>query len=84
MVGSIFELLLTDLMREGWTEQACGEKLHLPHATDKCTTQAAELQSYNAAKLYCEQVRELQLTVEKRMAVWLKMPFPCGSDFSWD
>ena len=28
--------------------------------------------------------RELQLTVERRMAVWLKMPFPYGSEFAWD
>eukprot|EP00900_Chrysochromulina_parva_P021260 jgi/Chrpa1/3768/Chrysochromulina_OHIO_Genome00018395-RA len=50
MVGSIFELVLTDLQREGWHEEA----------------------------------RELQQTVEKRMAVWLKMPFPYGSEFAWD
>ena len=50
MVGSIFELLLTDLIREGWTAEA----------------------------------RALQETVEKRMAVWLKMPFPYGSEFAWD
>ena len=48
--GSIFELLLSDLMLEGWTSEA----------------------------------EQLQLTVEKRMAVWLKMPFPYGSEFSWD
>ena len=50
MVGSVFELVLTDLIREGWDAEA----------------------------------RELQLAVEKRMAVWLKMPFPYGSEFSWD
>ena len=50
MVGSIFELLLTDLRREGWSTEAA----------------------------------ELQRTVEQRMAVWLKMPFPYGSEFSWD
>ena len=50
MVGSVFELLLSDLIREGWTEEA----------------------------------KEMQLTVERRMAVWLKMPFPYGSEFAWD
>ena len=42
MVGSIFELVLSDLWREGWDEQA----------------------------------KTLQLTVERRMAVWLKMVTP--------
>jgi len=50
MVGSVFELLLTDLWREGWEREA----------------------------------RALQETVERRMAVWLRMPFPYGSEFSWD
>jgi hypothetical protein len=50
MVGSVFELVLSDLIREGWEYQA----------------------------------RELQEAVEKRMGVWLKMPFPYGSEFSWD
>ena len=50
MVGSIFEMILSDLIREGWANEA----------------------------------RELQDTVERRMAVWLKMPFPYGSEFSWD
>ena len=50
MVGSVFELVLTDLYREGWLEAA----------------------------------RELQLSVERRMATWLKMPFPYGSEFAWD
>lgn len=50
MVGSVFELLLTDLMREGWTDE----------------------------------VRELQATVERRMSVWLRMPFPYGSEFPFD
>ena len=31
-----------------------------------------------------DEARELQQTVEKRMAVWLKMPFPYGSEFAWD
>ena len=50
MVGSVFELLLADLWREGWEKEA----------------------------------RQVQETVEKRMATWLKMPFPYGSEFSWD
>ena len=50
MVGSIFELLLTDLSVEGWTSEA----------------------------------RELQEMIEHRMSVWLKMPFPYGSEFAWD
>ena len=50
MVGSIFELVLSDLWREGWEDQA----------------------------------RALQETVERRIQVWLKMPFPYGSEFSWD
>ncbi len=50
MVGSVFELLLVDLWREGWDELAS----------------------------------ELQLITEKRMATWLKMPFPYGSEFAWD
>jgi hypothetical protein len=50
MVGSVFELLLSDLLREGWSEQAAA----------------------------------LQRTVERRMAVWLAMPFPYGSEFAWD
>jgi len=50
MVGSVFELVLSDLQAEGWAEEA----------------------------------RQLQETVERRMAVWFKMPFPYGSEFSWD
>ena len=50
MVGSVFELVLSDLWREGWEAQA----------------------------------RQLQETVERRMAIWFKMPFPYGSEFSWD
>ena len=50
MVGSVFELVLSDLWREGWEAQA----------------------------------RQLQETVERRMAMWLKMPFPYGSEFAWD
>ena len=30
------------------------------------------------------QAAELQRTVEQRMAVWLRMPFPYGSEFAWD
>ena len=30
------------------------------------------------------QAAALQRTVEKRMAGWLRMPFPYGSEFSWD
>ena len=50
MVGSVFELLLTDLYREGWVSEA----------------------------------REMQAFIEKRIGVWLKMPFPYGSEFAWD
>ena len=50
MVGSVFELLLTDLYREGWVSEA----------------------------------REMQTFIEKRIGVWLKMPFPYGSEFAWD
>lgn len=50
MVGSVFELLLTDLLREGWAKEA----------------------------------RELQNTVERRLGVWLRMPFPYGSEFPFD
>ena len=45
MVGSVFELVLSDLRREGWAEEAAS----------------------------------LQEATEKRMAVWLSMPFPYGS-----
>lgn len=50
MVGSAFELVLSDLLREGWGAEAA----------------------------------ELQVVVEKRMRVWLSMPFPYGSEFAWD
>ena len=30
------------------------------------------------------QARQLQETVERRMAVWSRMPFPYGSEFPWD
>ena len=50
MVGSVFDLLLSDLRREGWDAQADA----------------------------------LQRSVEQRMRVWLAMPFPYGSEFSWD
>ena len=50
MVGSVSELLLLDLRREGWAAQAAA----------------------------------LQETVERRMGVWLQMPFPYGSEFAWD
>jgi len=50
MVGSVFDSVLMDLLREGWTAEA----------------------------------GELQLAVEKRMRVWLSMPFPYGSEFAWD
>ena len=48
MVGSVFELVLSDLRREGWAEEAAS----------------------------------LQEATEKRMAVWLSMPFPYGSTHS--
>ena len=50
MVGSVFEMLLSDLHREGWTVQA----------------------------------ERLQRQTERRMAMWLSMPFPFGSEFAWD
>ena len=31
-----------------------------------------------------QEAASLQSTVERRMAVWLKMPFPYGSEFAWD